>query len=280
MTYRRLKIRLLLMEHKIPTWIAIFMCLSIFVCYCWNHLDFSQMNFSTDAIGMIGSLLGALIGGFFTLVGSIGVAKNQQKAQREILRKNIIYKPLYDELNQNDRLLTETAYYPTEIEVASRDDHSVPIPSFCIWEKIRYDNRLLETPKEIISKMKTLRIIADDFVLICNRAERKMNNIWVDIWLPKDDTSSFETFMPSGMLPLVLWSNKREAIEWLNKKVNGSRRSNDNDIKNLAFFYDCCQQEESILEVDEMKKLWVQTQREVIELLAMHIKYVNSRYEG
>ena len=48
--------------------------------------------------GSFSALLGALVGGFFSLAGSIGVAKMQQKSQREILKKNTIYKPLYDEL--------------------------------------------------------------------------------------------------------------------------------------------------------------------------------------
>lgn len=37
--------------------------------------------------GSFSALLGALVGGFFSLAGSIGVAKMQQKSQREILKK-------------------------------------------------------------------------------------------------------------------------------------------------------------------------------------------------
>ena len=81
-----------------------------------NKIKIPKIKFSSEAIGVTGTLLGAFIGGFFSLAGSVWVAKMQNKAQREVLKKNIIYKPLYDELIKNDRTLKEYPY-PTSVKM-------------------------------------------------------------------------------------------------------------------------------------------------------------------
>ena len=47
-------------------------------------------------IGVAGTLLGAVIGGFLSLMGSLWLNSKQQRATQNIKKKNVIYSPLYD----------------------------------------------------------------------------------------------------------------------------------------------------------------------------------------
>lgn len=47
-------------------------------------------------IGVAGTLLGAVIGGFLSLMGSLWINSKQQRATQNIKKKNVIYSPLYD----------------------------------------------------------------------------------------------------------------------------------------------------------------------------------------
>lgn len=70
---------------------------------------------NATAVGIIGTLLGAVIGGFFSLVGSISVNKYQIRAQTQIRRKNLIYTPLYDELVEIHNIILKSNPYPDYI---------------------------------------------------------------------------------------------------------------------------------------------------------------------
>ena len=65
--------------------------------------------------GIVGTLLGAFVGGGFTLIGSITVTKHTQKATNAIKKKNIIFKPLYDELMENHSIYLKENPYPRYI---------------------------------------------------------------------------------------------------------------------------------------------------------------------
>ena len=106
--------------------------------------------------GSFSALLGALVGGFFSLTGSIGVAKMQQKSQREILKKNTIYKPLYDELMKNDDILRSKNPFPMDVWCDTNPRTIVESPSFAAWNRIQRDNRLLDVPESIQTQMNDL----------------------------------------------------------------------------------------------------------------------------
>lgn len=63
-----------------------------------TKMDFCTLTENAGLFGVVGTLLGAFIGGVFSLMGSVWVNNKQQKAAQNIKRKNIIYSPLYDEL--------------------------------------------------------------------------------------------------------------------------------------------------------------------------------------
>ena len=55
-------------------------------------LPYINIPTDTTTIGVVGTLLGAIVGGVFTLIGSIYVNNKQLTSNFEIKRKNIIYR--------------------------------------------------------------------------------------------------------------------------------------------------------------------------------------------
>ena len=62
------------------------------------NVDLSFIVEDATLFGVVGTLLGAIIGGAFSLLWSVWINNRQQRAIQNIKRKNVIYSPLYDEL--------------------------------------------------------------------------------------------------------------------------------------------------------------------------------------
>lgn len=276
-TFKKLKIKLWLQENKKILWLLELIFTIILVFLFGNKIKIPKIKFSSEAIGVTGTLLGAFIGGFFSLAGSVWVAKMQNKAQREVLKKNIIYKPLYDELIKNDRTLKEYPY-PTSVKLNNDRPSYEPMIEFCIWTKIKDDSRFLETPKIIAEKMTQLQQVAEDFIAIKQVAIRELNGCWKESQIKFGIEPEGYSSMGEWNLAIVLEPDKEIALEKLNKRMNGLR--NSYDIKILRNFNDNCRKNQKILEADCMKMLYIKKQTEMIEILTKYIKYVDLRYEG
>ena len=96
-------------------------------------------------LGIIGSLLGALVGGFMALFGSFYAQKRQQSYKSVILRKNVIYTPLYNELVAVKEII-RTNPYPLFFEFRLGRQTLNPHPQFGAWERIKRDSRKLQVP--------------------------------------------------------------------------------------------------------------------------------------
>lgn len=237
MTFKKLKIKLWLQENKKILWLLELIFTIILVFLFGNKIKIPKIKFSSEAIGVTGTLLGAFIGGFFSLAGSVWVAKMQNKAQREVLKKNIIYKPLYDELIKNDRTLKEYPY-PTSVKLNNDRPSYEPMIEFCIWTKIKDDSCFLETPKIIAEKMTQLQQVAEDFIAIKQVAIRELNGCWKESQIKFGIEPEGYSSMGEWDLAIVLEPDKEIALEKLNKRMNGLR--NSYDIKILRNFNDNC----------------------------------------
>ena len=99
-------------------------------------------------VGIIGTLLGAIVGGVFTLLGTVWVQKRQARIQNDIRRSNTIYKPLYDELKHiHDEILIENQY-PQSIVFGNANPYEHGI-NYEVWIRIKSDSRYLETPEPL-----------------------------------------------------------------------------------------------------------------------------------
>ncbi|MDO5415098.1 MAG: hypothetical protein Q4F78_06495 [Bacillota bacterium] len=160
--------KLKLFFAKCSKWIyAIFLVVCaviIFLLICRFDLITKLGNCPAETVAVLGTLLGAIIGGIFTLAGSVYVNKRQLKAQTYIKKKNLIYKPLYDELRsiQNDILSANP--FPDIIVFQTEDYGRLKIPQYTVWDRIKSDTRYLETPQKLVSEMEDLYLKINEYM--------------------------------------------------------------------------------------------------------------------
>lgn len=102
--------------------IAIFI-IFIVISYFYQSIFRLEALESPSLIGIYGTLLGgAFIGGTFTLIGSVWVNNRHVKAQANIKRKNLIYRPLYDEIAEIHNNILEENPFPNYIVFEKKDN--------------------------------------------------------------------------------------------------------------------------------------------------------------
>lgn len=95
---KRLKLSFFLTKYRIIIIVVLVIILVGVVTFGVLQIDSDKIMGNSTLFGVIGTLLGALIGGVFSLMGSVWVNSKQQRAVQNVKRKNVIYSPLYDEL--------------------------------------------------------------------------------------------------------------------------------------------------------------------------------------
>ena len=140
--------------------ICIYICGVILVLFMFVTL-LRQVNLFTRAdsqtlLGIIGTLLGAVVGAVFSLLGSIWVNTQQRKEELNRKRAQEIYRPLYDELVNIHRNILNENPYPSIIEFRVGHQTMIPHPQYVEWQKIKLDSRYLQTPTELKRQMERL----------------------------------------------------------------------------------------------------------------------------
>ena len=98
-----------------------------------ERIDINVVVRNSTMFGVIGTLLGAVVGGAFTLLGSVWVNSKQQKAVQNVRRKNVIYSPLYDELLDIQNRILKLNPYPAYIHFEKGPQTMNPHPQFSAW---------------------------------------------------------------------------------------------------------------------------------------------------
>ena len=161
--------------------ICIYICGVILVLFTFVTL-LRQVNLFTRAdsqtlLGIIGTLLGAVIGAVFSLLGSIWVNTQQRKEELNRKRAQEIYRPLYDELvNIHKNILKENPY-PSLIEFRTGHQTMKPHPQYVEWQKIKLDSRYLQTPTEFKRQMERLFGALDGYLTKRKRASDEVKRI-------------------------------------------------------------------------------------------------------
>lgn len=132
-------------------------------------------------VGVIGTLLGAVAGGVFSLLGSVWVTNRQQHTQFEIKRKNIIYKPLYDELVDIKENILPVNPYPIHIEFIAGRQSINPHPQYSAWGRIKNDSRYLETPQVLKTQMENLYKAIEVYIQVRRQASLQIGLLLNDV---------------------------------------------------------------------------------------------------
>jgi len=240
----------------------------------------SASSFSATTIGVIGTLVGAFVGGFFTLVGSFYANTLQQRSSQNIRKKNTIYNPLYDELVSNLKIITEDNKYPTLVEFEVGPQTMCPHPQFSAWQRICSDNRKLSVPKILDNSMNELYLRINNYLKVRNLASVATRKI-------------IKSVLAENNCSAKPFANVGEAVS--DKLLDGKRISKTNCIitdKNADTIDDAlwdrisarvselAESNDDINKVRQSYAEWVEAQKYAIEVLSLLIKQAQQRYEG
>lgn len=246
-----------------------------------NWTDVQNLFQDATAVGIIGTLLGAVIGGFFSLVGSISVSKQQIKAQTQIRRKNVIYKPLYDELAEIHYNILKDNPYPLLISFGKGQQTIRKHPQFSAWGRIKADSRYLETPKKLIRVMEKLE--AD--VLAYVEVRHTVGNVLTTIL---NDTLTTELEMTCSIMNIgdilldhVLLDRDFDLFNEMHDSYQPRKDVDEVARKKVQqIFVDTCKKNSDVICLKNRYEAWLQSEEDAISLLSVMIRQINTAYEG
>lgn len=243
----------------------------------WTAVE-TTMNNAT-LVGVLGTLLGALIGGIFSLAGAISVGKHHLKAQTQVRRKNVIFKPLYDELNYIHNTILEKNPYPQRISFEEQPQTMLRFPQYTAWGRIKLDTRYLETPRKLSNILQQLETDAKEYLNALYTAEKVMMTILNEI-LDREVGVTCKVVGIEGRLLYHVLSNDEfdlfnDIVDYQpHKDVEPSERQRVQQL-----FSQECKQNASIMDLLKKRQTWYQTEDDCISLLAAMIKRINAQYE-
>jgi hypothetical protein len=137
--------------------IAIFI-ISIIISYFGQGTLRLEALENSSLLGVYGTLLGALIGGTFKLVGSVWVNKRHIKVQTNIKRKKLIYRPLYDEIVVIHNCILEENPFPNYIVFEKRQQTMIRYPHYTANKNLFKDRSLFIDDEDIHEFLNALEL--------------------------------------------------------------------------------------------------------------------------
>lgn len=247
-----------------------------------DNWEFVKTIYKESAlVGVIGTLLGAVVGGLFSFVGSVYVNNRQIKIQAEIRRKNQIYTPLYDELTKIHTSILKEYPYPNYIDFEKQQQTVPPRPQFITWRCIKSDSRYLETPIKLVRAMDSL----ENNVLAYQGTRKKVNEITLEILNEILDTDlgvrygvSNMGFYVAGEVLLGHYSN----LSTMLRQGIFPRQEIGNDAWQKAQddFVKAFQKNSDVIHLKKQYTAWQESEEIAISLLKAMICRINASYEG
>lgn len=161
---RILKFKVFLQRFRFVLYLSGTLILFILLFFFINNIDFKTDIDNPTMFGVIGTLLGAIVGGALSLLGSIWVNSKQQQAKLNIKRKSVIYSPLYDELIEIHQTILRKNPYPNRITFIKSPQTMVPYPQFTAWGRIKADTRYIEVPNILSKQMEKVEYAIQEYL--------------------------------------------------------------------------------------------------------------------
>ena len=234
----------------------------------------------STVIGVAGTLLGAVIGGFLSLMGSLWINSKQQRATQNIKKKNVIYSPLYDELVDSQNRILVLNPYPNYVVFEKGDQTMIPHPQFSAWGRIKADTRYLEVPDVLVKQMEQLENAIHKYLDMRNQGSEAIQKILNEV-LQENGLEICNIINIGDVISPDILNNIKVDIYHIAMEI-GNRNQLDDDTKTKVNeqVYEKCNNNEVVLEIRRRYDVWIKAQGEAIEMLSILIKQVLLKYEG
>lgn len=277
---KRLKIKIFIRRHRWLFTLAIIIILFGGFTLLLRNVDISSITSDPTIFGALGTLVGAFIGGFFTLAGSIWAIRREQKAKQNVRRKNIIYSPLYDELTDiQDRILPQNPY-PLFVTFETGPQTICPHPQFAAWGRIKADTRYLEVPRMLAEQLDAVEGAIEDY--LANRANasketmRILNEVLAEYGLSQCSIVNIGDRISGDILSGKETDIYKSAMSFQNDDApdDVTRARINKEI------FERCDRSPAIITVRACYQKWLEAQSKTLEMLSLLIRDVLLRYEG
>lgn len=275
---KKLRAEVCLRKHKKPVWIlmgAVFLVL-VYLNYSTIVAIVNMVNnLDSTKIGVLGTLLGALIGGIMTLFGSVWVNSKQQKAKKYIMRKNLIYSPLYDELVKKKEEAFSEQRYPRNVWFVRDEQKLMNSIEFSVWERIKLDTRYLEVPNELIQQMEIFQETVEKYLSALEDTTLEVETIIKEVF--EENGEPVQTF--DGLaksVTSIIMSDKNENLYneiCLGKEDTETSKKIDAEIRKKV------KENPKAKKLEEAYNSWESVHEQTVELLGLMIQQVLAKYE-
>lgn len=272
-----MRFRLFLVKHR--TAVIFLLCLAIcaglYFALPYYRCYYSKASEGTR--GVVGTLLGAIVGGSFTLLGSYIINNNDKKGTNAVKKKCLIYKPLYDELMVIHHEIINENPYPSIIRFEKGYQTMQRHPQYTVWGRIKKDDRYFEVPTKLKNSMNELYASIEEFqkkrvcaVNALDRIYREELKAIANREIPETANAgdSLLSYVLEGKRPddgYLMWSfgdNDTKEADSLWRQLR-EKVDNDTDLKNCI----------------EAKKDWMDKEERTLKLLGVYIQYIVNKYE-
>lgn len=276
----KLKFKIYVYKHRkilaiIFTFVVIFFLVKIYKSY-----KFTKLTNNPTTFGVIATLLGAVIGGVFTLLGSIWVNKRDRKSIYNLRRKNIIYSPLYDELINIKMNILEKNQYPGYIVFGIRQQTIIPHPQYSAWDRIKNDTRYLEVPLLLKDQMEKLYDTLREYISIRNSADAEIKEIVNKVLVMNGYEPSTITNLGEVLSSDIL---QGKDVDIFNETYFSKEKCNisKEEVKKINLqILNFANELSSLNNIRRVYTIWMQEQNKAIEILSLLIKEIMQKYEG
>ncbi len=273
----KLKIRLFFLEHKIITYLILI--LSMLLIMSKISFKISMPNDPTT-IGVLGTLLGAIVGGLFSLIGSVYVNNKKIISESEIKKKNVIYRPLYDELLDTKKIIEIENRYPTYVRYQKGQQTITRHPQITAWQRICSDSRILDTPNVLKEQYQRYLKSIENYTKVRNEANEIIQSVinkTVKDEIGKENAiTNLGSCLSDEILDNTLTGNKLKSYWHLSGE---DENSNDKWDEVASKISSKCNNFEEIKTIRNAYNDWISIQDETIKLLELLILEINIKYE-
>lgn len=271
---RKIQVQVWLKKHKELRFSLSCAAVLVLIYFSWNLMN--KVDIHLDNTGVAGTILGAVIGGLLTLAGSIWVYSKEQRAKQNVKRKNLIYSPLYDELQTIYDTVFAKNYYPPHADFSKEKQQYHDDVRFSAWERIKMDTRYLETPDAVKNQMELLCEMVQEYDTarqeFNGEVERIFDRIVEKYGEPQSMFKGRGWVISKGILSkedknLYKEITRSKEENEVSKKIDKEVREEVENSDAMKHFKDCYAE-------------WKATQEQTTKLIASLIEQVLLKYEG